>query len=133
MPDRRDIVIAYRLTAQEAAHLTAAGQALRTPRGLADYCRAAALHLARRQVPAPSKPIRRPARRRPALDVQLLGKLLAAIGKIGGNINQLAARANAANALPTAATLATIAREVSAIRQALTTALTGADEQDGAP
>ena len=60
MPDRRDIVIAYRLTAQEAAHLTAAGQALRTPRGLADYCRAAALHLARRQVPAPSKPIRRP-------------------------------------------------------------------------
>ena len=133
MADRREVIVAFRLTAQEAAHLMAAGTALRQPRSLADYCRAAALHLARRQVPAPSTPIRRPARRRPALDTRLLGQVLAQVGKLGSNLNQLAKVANSTRNLPTATTLATIAQEVTAIRQALTVALTGADDGNGTP
>lgn len=132
MPDRRDTVVAFRLTAQEAAHIDAAGAALRHPRARADYARAATLHLARRQVPAPSKPIRRPARRRPALDTRVLGQILAQVGKIGSNLNQLAKVANSTQALPTVPTLSAITREVTAIRSALTTALTGADDGNGA-
>lgn len=132
MPDRRDTVIAFRLTAQEAAHIDAAGAALRQPRARADYARAATLHLARHQVPAPSKPIQRPARRRPALDTRLLGQILAQVGKLGGNLNQLAKIANSTRNLPTATTLSAIAHELTAIRGTLTTALTGADREDAA-
>lgn len=133
MPDRRDTVVAFRLTAQEAAHIDAAGAALRQPRARADYARAATLHLARHQVPAPTKPIRRPARRRPALDTRILGQILAQVGKLGATVNQLAKVANTTQALPKAATLSAIAQEVAAIRGSLTTALTGAHDQDAAP
>lgn len=131
-PDRRDIVVAFRLTPIEAAHIDAAGKALKLPRGRADYARAIALHYAKQKVPAPSKPIRRPARRRPALDTQILAKLLGQVGKLGNNVNQLAARANANNVLPTAAILGTVAAEVSAIRATLTTALDGGDSDPAA-
>ncbi len=134
MPDTdpRDVIVAFRVTGAEAAHIDAAGAALRQPRGRADFARAVALHAARHAVPRPSKPVRRPARRRPALDTKLLGQILAAIGKVGSNVNQLARVANSTRALPAAEALAPIAAEVAGIRQALVSALTGADTPHGA-
>lgn len=136
MPDtdpRRDVIVAFRVTGAEAAHIDAAGAALRHPRSRADFARAVALHAARQSVPAPAKPIRRPAKRRPALDIRLLAQILAAIGKVGGHTNQLAKVANSTRALPAAEALAPIAAEVAAIRTALVAALSGADAEHGAP
>jgi hypothetical protein len=62
----------------------------------------------------------------------LLGQILAAIGKVGSNVNQLARVANSTRALPAAEALAPIAAEVAGIRQALVSALTGADTPHGA-
>jgi hypothetical protein len=126
--DIRDIVVAFRVTSTEAAHIDAAGQALRHPRARADYCRAAALHLARQRVPEPAKPVRRPPRRLPALDTRLLGQLLAQTGKLGSNVNQLATAANATGAVPATEILAVAAVEIRGIRQALTAALGANDE-----
>jgi hypothetical protein len=125
-PDPRSIVVSIRLTPDEAAHLDAAGQALKHPRGRTDFCRAAALHAARARVPPPSKPIRRPARRMPALDTRLLGQILGQLGKIGGNVNQLARVANSTGTSPVA--LSDLAAEVSAIRQAVVATLRGEPE-----
>ena len=129
--DRRDVVVAFRLTRREAAHVDAAGRALRQSRSRADFCRAVALAVARQRVPPPTKPVRRPARRRPAMDVQLLSRLLAAAGKLGGNVNQLARVANSSGALPAAAMLASIAAEVTALRDGLVAALGGGDAGGG--
>jgi hypothetical protein len=126
----RSVVVSIRFRPDEAAHVDAAGQTLRQPRGRADFCRAASLHAARAKVPPPSKPVRRPARRLPALDTRLLGRILGAVGKIGGHTNQLAKIANATGTLPTTDALSMIAAEVTAVRLALTAALRG--EEDGA-
>jgi len=128
--EARTVVISIRVRPDEAAHIDAAGRALRTPRGRADYVRAAALHAARAKVPPPAKPVRRPARRLPALDTRLLGQLLGQVGKLGGNLNQLAKAANTSGALPPITAIAELTREVVAIRAALTAALRG--EEDGA-
>ena len=96
----RDVVVAFRLTLQEAAHLDAAAQALRQPRTRGDFARASALHHAKARVPPPAKPIRRRARRLPALDTQLLAKILAQLGKIGSNVNQLARVSNSCGVPP---------------------------------
>jgi uncharacterized protein (DUF1778 family) len=122
---KRKIVVAFRLTADEATHIDAAGAALRRPRRRADFCRAAALHIARQRVPEPAKPIRLPPRRLPALDTQLLSMTLGQLGKLGSNINQLARAANQRGGVPDAAVYAAIAHDVASIRDAVAAALRG--------
>lgn len=129
MVNNRSIVIAFRVTPSEAAHLDAAAKALRQPRQRADYCRAAALHLAKARVPAPVAPVRRPARRMPAADFRLLGQILGQVGKLGANLNQLARIANSNGILPP--DLSGLTAEVVAIRATLAAALRGDDVEQG--
>lgn len=123
----RTVVVSIRLTPDEATHLDAAGQALKHPRGRTDFTRAAALHAAKARVPPPSKSVRRPARRMPALDTRLLGQILGQLGKIGGNVNQLARVANSTGAAP-ADQIAALTEEIAAIRQAVAAVLRGEDQ-----
>lgn len=127
----RDIVVAFRLTAMEATHVDAAGKALRQPRARADFCRSAALYAAGQKVPAPTKAVRLPARRLPALDTQLLGKLLAESGRVGAVVNELMRASDASGALPTATILASIAADIATIRDGVMTALRGNSNTEG--
>lgn len=128
---RRDIIVSFRVSPLEAAHLDSAGQALKAgARQRADFCRAAALHAAKGRVPEPSKPVLRPGRRLPALDTQLLSKLLAAAVKIGGHTNQLAKHANTTGGQPRIEVLTQIAVDIAELRTALTTALRGGDRTE---
>ena len=131
--DRRDIVISFRVTPLQAAHLDAAGRALNVPRARADFCRAAALHFAKIKVPSAStiKPIRRPARRLPAFDTRQLASILGHAGKIGSNINQLSSIANSNGALPTVEALKEIGVEISALRASLSADLRGGEGEGG--
>lgn len=134
--DKRPIVCAFRLSLREAAALDQAGLSLRHPRGRADFARAAALHAARQRVPEPIKPARRPARRKPTLDVQELARILGQLGRIGNLLNQLAKVANTNGDLPATRTLAVITMDMvemrNAVRDVLTRAKDGAndDHQD---
>jgi hypothetical protein len=87
---RRAIVVAFRLTPAEAAHLDAAASALKTPRGRADYCRAAALYIARKRVPPPAKPVAFPPRRKATYDVQRLTQILQQVGQISSRLVETA-------------------------------------------
>ena len=119
---KRDVIVAFRLTCLEAAHVDAAAAALRRPRTRGDFCRAATLHAARQRIPEPTKPIRLPPRRLPALDTQLLSKLLAEVGRVGGELSQMS---RTAFGNQQAATLTTMARDVTVIRDTIVTALGG--------
>jgi hypothetical protein len=130
-PEPRSIVVSIRFRPDEAAHVDAAGKSLTHPRGRADFCRAAALSAAKARIPPPSKPVRRPARRLPALDTRLLGQILGQLGKIGGNANQIAKIANATGTAPAVGAVADLIGEFAAIRQALTAALQGGEEAEG--
>jgi len=129
--EKRPVVVAFRLTLREAAALDQAGQTLRHPRGRADFARAAALHAARQRVPEPVKPIRRPARRKPTLDVQELARILGQLGRIGNLLNQLAKVANGSGNLPTVRTLSAIATDMTEMRHATHEALAGTTKEDG--
>lgn len=126
---KRDVIVAFRLTCVEAAHIDAAAAALRNPRTRGDFCRAATLHAARQRVPEPAKPIKLPPRRLPALDTQLLSKLLAEVGRIGSKVYQVAQAATNAGALPQAEACATIIHDIARVRDAIIVTLGGhADE-----
>lgn len=123
----RHVVVSFRLTGNEAAHLDAAGGALNHPRARADFARAAALAAARQKAPAPpARPIRSSARRKPTADVEALARILGQVGRLGGNVNQLARVANQHGEVPTAEALRAIGAEVTAIRQAVGAAIAGA-------
>jgi hypothetical protein len=119
---KRDVIVAFRLTCLEAAHIDAAAAILKKPRTRGDFCRAATLHAARQRVPEPAKPIRLPPRRLPALDTQLLSKLLAEVGKLGGDVNQMSRTVDDGRAT---ATLATMAQDIATIRDAIIATLGG--------
>jgi len=123
--DRRTHVISYRVTATEAAHIRAAGAALTNPRRLNDFARAAALYVARQKAPPPAHPIRHPARRKPTADVEALARVLAALGKLGSNVNQMARVAHQRGTLPTETVLRGIADEIAVTRNLVTAALAG--------
>lgn len=127
---KRDVIVAFRLTQTEAAHVDAAAAALKRPRRRADFCRAAALHVARQRVPEPAKPIRLPPRRLPALDTQLLSKALAELGKVGSNVNQLARVANSTGTPPAAAALTPMTQQITEIRDAIVAALHGGTAEE---
>lgn len=123
----RSFVVSFRLTAEEAARIDAAALKLKSPRSRSDYCRAASLYTSRQQVPDAVKRLRRPARRLPALDTQVLSKILGQIGKIGSNVNQLARSANSTPTNPSVKVLVSISSEITLIKQALLTTLHGSD------
>ena len=120
---KRAVIIAFRLTAAEAAHIEEAAAALKRPRTRGDFCRAAALYIARQRVPEPAKPVRLPPRRLPALDTQLLSKLLAAIGRLGSDVNEVAVLIQRHGALPCQPALADALRDIAAMRDAVASAL----------
>lgn len=74
------------------------------------YQRAAALHLA--ELPLPH------VRRRPTPDLQALSQLLAQIGRVGGNLNQIARALNTGHAVPSRE-LAEIRADIAEIRAAV--------------
>ena len=132
--ESRSIIVSYRITAAEAAHLDAAGQALSQPRQRADFCRAAALHAAKARVPEAPKAIRRPGRRKPTHDVELLAKILAQVSAVATNVDQLGEGIQAGGGLPSSA-LGRLTTDVIQIRNAIRAALDGgdrnADDQEG--
>jgi predicted kinase len=101
---QRTRVVQVRLSEAEYAEITSrADAALLTP---ASYVRDAVL-----DAPAPR------ARRRPAVEAVQVARVLAQLGKIGSNLNQLARQANAGLPVPRDA-LARALADVSAMRDA---------------
>lgn len=130
--ERRDVVVSYRVTTAEAVHIDAAAAAMTPRRTRQDWCRAAALHAARVKVPKPPPPRRNPTRRLPKADVRTLAAILAQLGKLGSNLNQIARRANAAGCLPEGPGLRETLDEVTAAaRQVLAALEGGGGENDG--
>lgn len=127
----RCVVVAFRLTPVEAAHLDAAGAALKRPRCRADYCRAAALYQARQRVPPPVKPIRLPLRHKPHPEMQAVAKVLGELGKIGSNLNQIARVANSHGRSAEVATLEAMLRELEALRAAAVATLSRSPDPVG--
>lgn len=128
--DRRTHIVSFRVTPSEAAWIDAAASAMPTRRTRADWCRAAALHIARAKVSAPPPPKRNPARRLPRADVRLLAATLAALGKIGSNVNQMARAANSAGRLPAEGVLRTLSDELRAAVADIRRALEGDGDGD---
>jgi|GEM_PF-2786998 len=132
--ESRSIIVSYRVTPAEAAHLDAAGQALNQPRQRADFCRAAALHAAKVRVPEVPRAIRRPGRRKPTLDIELLAKILSQVSAVATNVDQLGEGIRAGGGLPAPA-LSRLTTDVIQIRNAVRAALDGgarhADDQEG--
>lgn len=108
--DRKDRVVLMRCTAAAHAALTTA--ALRAGLSVSAYLRTLAT----------GSPGPRAVRRPPAERVEL-ARLLAELGKIGSNVNQLARVANTNGELPPAAALDGLAGHVQALRGALMAAL----------
>lgn len=101
---QRTRVVQVRLTEAEYAEISAhADAALLT---LASYVRATAL-----DTPPPR------ARRRPAVEAVQVARMLAQLGKIGSNLNQIAHHLNAGHGTPNVA-VARAAEDVSALRDA---------------
>ena len=128
---RKDIVISFRVTAAEAAHIDAAGVALKKPRQRNDFARSAALHFAGQKVPPPIKPARLPVRRKAVADVQVLTKILGQLGKIGSNVNQMARVANESGDLPSKESFLAVGADLLEAKSAISVALTGKGGGDG--
>jgi len=128
--ERREIIVSFRATLAEAAHLDAAGQALSQPRQRADFCRAAALHAAKARVPEAPKALRRPGRRKPTHDVELLAKILAQLGKVAGTVDQLTKASTEGGARPSPPVLARLSMDVIEIRNSVRAALDGGHDDD---
>jgi len=129
----REIVCAFRLTRQEAAHLDAAGQALRQPRTRGDFARASALHAAKTRVPPPAKPIKNPARRLPALDTQLLAKILGQLGQVGTRLEEVTKIVTDSGSRPPSGTIAAMSMDVIEVRNAVRKLLSGASDMEVTP
>lgn len=115
--DAKDRFVAVRVTAAEHATLNAA--AAQAGLSVGAYLRAMALGR-----PGPR------AVRRPPLEREALARALGLLGRYGGNLNQLAHVANATGAVPLAAALAQLRREVREARDAVLVAL-GRGPRDG--
>ena len=127
----KEHIISFRLTAEQVARIGEAAKALKNPRTRADYCRAAALFQAKQQVPGPVIPLRRPSRRLPARDTQLLCQILGQLGKIGSNINQITKLANSMASVPETKILHEIRTAVLAAKTSVVAALAGGGDANG--
>lgn len=103
---RRSIRLTARFNAAEASVIAEAAHASGVSRS--DVVRRAVLNL---------PPIR------PVAERQELGRLLAAIGKVGSNVNQIARHANITGELPEARVVAQAAQDIAMMRAALMKAL----------
>ena len=128
---KKDIVISFRVSAADAAHIDTAGEALKNPRYRSDFARAATLHFARQKVPAPVKPLRAPGRRKATADVQVLSRILGELGKIGSNVNQMARAFNQGGGEPSIEMLRGTAADLLEIKIAISEALTGKGAGNG--
>jgi hypothetical protein len=115
---RREFVVAFRLTPSEVAHVDAAASALKTPRGRSDYCRAAALHIARQRVPPPAKPVALPPRRKATYDIQRLTQILQQVGQISSRLAETATP-------PTQEVVTAVLHQTIEIRNAIASVLGG--------
>ena len=102
--------VAVRCTAAEYATIEAAAAQAGQPVGT--YLRAVALGS-----PGPR------AARRPVVNRVVLAQVLGQLGRVGGNVNQLARAFNVDNATPAASELAAIRADVAIMREALMVAL----------
>jgi len=112
--DPKDKFVAVRCTPAQHAALTAA--AAQAGLSVGGYLRATALG---------SAGVR--AVRRPTVERTALARVLAELGKLGSNVNQLARVANTNGTMPEPDTLADIASDVRTMRDALMAALGHAD------
>jgi hypothetical protein len=108
--DPKACFVGVRCTADEHAALTAA--AAQAGLSVGAYLRATALGS-----PSPR------AVRRPPVEKVMLARWLGELGKVGSNVNQLARIANTSGDMPEPDTLADIAADVRAMRDALMKAL----------
>lgn len=126
---KRDVVVAFRLSAAEAAHVDEAAASLRRARSRGDFSRAATLHAARQRVPEPAAPLRLPPRRLPAFDTQILSRILAEVGQLGSHVGDLARAANNNGPAPVVAALTAVLTEVTSIRDRVAVALRGGNAE----
>jgi hypothetical protein len=108
--DPKDSFITVRCTAQD--HAAIDEQATKAGLSVAAYLRALALG-----APGPR------AVRRPPVERVELAKLLGAVGKLGGNVNQIAKAVHTTRNLPSWSELAAIQQEIAQIREAIFRAL----------
>lgn len=118
VPDPRVRFIAVRCKPEEHAGITAA--AAQAGLSVGAFLRAAALGSTGNR-----------ARRRPQLERKALAQVLGLIGRIGGNINQLAVIANTNGVLPRESQLLEISRDIRTMRAALMEALGRGDNHQG--
>jgi uncharacterized protein (DUF1778 family) len=114
--DRRNIPLAVRFTEAERDSLNRAAQAAGLT--LSDHIRRAALP----EAPPPAARPKRAASRPSVKDADKLATLLAAVGRIGNNVNQLARVANAGS-WPEARELHEAAADIQWMRHTLMQAL----------
>ncbi len=100
-------VLQVRLTPEEAAPIAAAAQAAGL--SVSGYARQTLL----------GQPTPRTQRAAPSADVQALARLLGQLGKVGGNLNQLAKLAHHGQPVELAETLAEVRAAAEQVRQAL--------------
>lgn len=123
--DRRDIVISFRVNTFEAQHIKEAGLSLKNYRSIADFSRASVLHQAGLKVPPPTKPLRIKPRQKPNADTEALARILAQLGKIGSNINQVAKIANSTGQIADEVALRELAEQVAQTCIDVASALSG--------
>ena len=126
----RSIVVSFRLSPTEGAHLAAAAQV--DGRQCADWVRATALAAAGAAVPPPSKPIKNPARRLPALDTQLLAKILGQLGVVATRLDEVTKIVTEGGSRPPPRTLASVETDLIEVRNAVRKLLGGASVQEDA-
>lgn len=122
---KRPHVVGFRLTDEEAARLDAAAEMLKRRRTRGDIARALVCKWAKIEIPEPVTPKRYAPRRMPKADIKAIAAMTAALGKVGGNVNQLAKTANRFGQLPELNALLEIAAEISAMKAMLEQAFCG--------
>lgn len=108
---RRDQIVSFRLTADELSAVIEASKTANPKRSPQDWCRAVILKVAKHRIPDPP-PLRPKPRRKAAANIQALARVLASLGKIGSNVNQIARAANTLNRLPHITALDGIALDI---------------------
>ncbi len=122
-PEKRLTVVSFRLTDAETAHIDAAASAMAPPRSRQDWCRAAALHVARAKVPEPP-PGRLQPRRLPSPATQAAAAALARLGALKSDIDRLV-RGASQDQPPSSDALQAISDSIGAVANDLRTALEG--------
>ncbi|MBF0325575.1 MAG: hypothetical protein HQL42_10930 [Alphaproteobacteria bacterium] len=114
--------MSFRLTSDEFSAVVEASKKSNPRRSPQDWCRALVLLAAKRRAPDPP-PLRARPKRKPSADVEALARILASLGKIGSNANQIARVANSLNRLPRIPALDSLAEDIRQARDDIRRAL----------